>query len=272
MRFKAIFPLVFVLWTTVSQSAFSAEGESLAPLSQEGISAFQKGDFKGAQKSFEEMLKSSNQNGSHSSALLNNLAFTALKQGQTGRALALWRKALSEEPDYRPALRGTAFSRGRLERKEIPHEVELFDSLHDSLFSSGSIDRFLFMTALTMFATGWLFLRYFGKRRQAILDDKPMPGFPAVATVCLAFFILSSSLTAGKFIDDGIERGTIVETKVEARSSPELTATPLFDLYEGLEVIIRRTSGEWRQVTYPGGATGWIPKNSVFSTADKVVP
>jgi hypothetical protein len=80
-----------------------------------------------------------------------------------------------------------------------------------------------------------------------------------------------SALSVAKVIDQSTLRGTIIAKKIESRSTPDMTGTSLFDLYEGLEVIVRQSTDSWVQVTYPGGPTGWIPKDAIL-TLDGTIP
>ncbi len=70
----------------------------------------------------------------------------------------------------------------------------------------------------------------------------------------------------------------MVTEKVEARTSPGQDQAVLFDLFEGMEVIVRESiktgaegenSQHWVQVTYPGGMTGWIPAETMMHTSGK---
>ena len=111
-----------------------------------------------------------------------------------------------------------------------------------------------------------------------------MPPFPSVAVIAGVLFVSGAALSASKAYDQSVIRGTIISKQVPVLSSPDSSATQLFDLYEGLEVIVRQFSSEksadaenngakkdWVQVSYPGGSTGWIPRSSIVTTQDKVV-
>jgi tetratricopeptide (TPR) repeat protein len=235
------------------------------PKFKEAITAFQKNDLKTARASLKASIENSNDN----PVLLYDLGLTEQKDGHAGMALALWRKALVTHPDFAPAERAVSWTRSKLEHADISHEVEFWETLRSTMLVTTSLNRYLGSSALLLLLSGWLLLRYFGARRQASLDEKRMPSFPTVATIFALLFVIMASLSAAKAYDDSIIRGTIVTKKIEARSSPDPTATPLFELYEGLEVIYQKTSGDWVQVTYPGGSTGWIPRASFFATTDK---
>lgn len=235
---------------------------------QEGIAAYQKGEFKQARASFTEALK----NDPNNPTLLFNLAVTAQSEGQLGMALALWRKALVIQPNFPDAKNAIAWTENQLEHKEIPHNVTSWQSLRKNFLVNHTLNEFLALTAALLAATGWLLLRYLGLRRDALLQEKPLPPFPTVTLICGILLLASLALTTAKAYDLSILRGTIITKKVEARSAANESATPLFDLYEGLEVVVRQTAGDWVQVTYQNTSTGWIPRSAIFTTEDKAAP
>ena len=269
MPFKPIFPLVFALSILCSiLGGRVAAAQSAESKFHEAVSAFKKGDLKQAKGLFLEVL---DLEGANAPALFN-LGLIEQKSGRSGMALGLWRKALVIQPEDSPTRAAIDWAKSKLERSEIPHEVELWESLRDMVLSRATLDKFLFVSAALLLAYGWLLLRYFGRRRQALLDERPLPAFPAFAVALAVIFVFSCGLSLAKAIDMKTVRGTILVKKIEARSAPETTATPLFELYEGLEVIVKRVAGDWVQVTYPGAASGWVPKSSLFTTIDKAVP
>lgn len=232
------------------------------------IAAFQKNDFNAARAAFNQALSADPSN----PIVLFNLGLTEQKAGHNGLALALWRKALASKADFEPAQRAISSTRTKLDRTEIPHELELYESLRSAALTTIPLSKYLAATAVLLALSGWLTLGYWGRRRRAQLDEKPMPGFPVAASVLTLLFVLSLGLSAAKAYDDRTPRGTVISKKIEARSAPDAQATPLFDLYEGLEVIVQQTSVDWVQVTYPGGSTGWIPRNALLATNDSVLP
>ena len=276
MRFNFIFPLVFVFSMVGACVTRAAEipTESSNPQASftAGIDAYQKKDWVKARSAFLASLEGKPEN----ATALYNLGLTENAAGHTGMALGLWRKALVTSPRFTPASNAIEFAQKKLDHPEIPHDVEAWESFRKVALAPYSIDTFLIATALFLMSGGWLFFGFLGARRSARLDEKPRPGLPYGPVVLLILFIICGSLSLCKGIDSQTIRGTILDKKIEALSSPDSTATPLFDLYEGLEVIVRIANGDWTQVTYPGGATGWIPKRAVLATNEpasaKVLP
>ncbi|MEK7357445.1 MAG: SH3 domain-containing protein [Bdellovibrionota bacterium] len=264
MRFTLIFPLVFTVAALWTGAAFAQTPDELF---SSGVATFQKKDLKSARASFEAALKL---DPSHVVTLFD-LGLIESQEGHNGRAIALWRKALALAPEFRPAREAIEYARTKLERAEISHEVETWEQLRETALANTVLEKYLGIAVVLFFLSAWLLLGFFGARRRALLDEKPLPGFPVVATLFASAWVVFSGLAIAKAIDMQELRGTVVTKKIEARSTPDQAGTPLFDLYEGLEVIVRQTSGDWFQVTYPGGSTGWVPRSSVFTTADQAV-
>jgi tetratricopeptide (TPR) repeat protein len=271
MHFRAVFLLTFLIslsWRLPHAYGTAASTTSSEATFNTGFTAFQKGDYKAAQASFTEVLKIDAVN----PTVLFNLGVTEEKQGNLGFAMGLWRKALAISPGYPPAKEALRWSRTKLEKAEIPHEVEFWESFRTTFLIDVHLEIFLALSITLFFLTGWLLLRYVGQRRRALLDEKPLPPLPSVAFIFAFLFCAALALSGAKVFDEDSLRGTIIPKKIEARSTPDTSGTALFDLFEGLEVIVQQTSGDWHQVTYPGGSTGWIPKSALFTTRDRVAP
>lgn len=250
------------LWLT------PARAQSPQDFLNQGMEAFQKQDWTKARTAFRAALQLDEGN----PVLLHNLALTEFRAGRQGLALGLWRKALATSPSYSPSRTAIAWAQKKLERSEIAHEKELWEGLRTFVLQPLSLDRYLLATMLLMLMSGWTLLRYFGARRRALQDENPLPPLPWIASTISTFFVVSVTLSVAKIIDHQTIRGTIIEPKITAKSTPDEAGTPLFELYEGLEVILRNHSAEWVQVTYPGGPTGWVKRTSLFATTDQVKP
>jgi tetratricopeptide (TPR) repeat protein len=261
--FLSVFVLSFILCFGGVVQASVQQAESKF---REGVEAFQKKDLPTARVAFVESLKENQQ----SAVALYNLGLVEAELGKNGQAIALWRKALALKPGYSAAENSIDWASRKLERQEIAHEVETWERLRPIFFQQVSFLSYFLASIFFLAASGALLLHYFGARRRALIDERPLPKTPLAPALCVLFFICFATLTVLKVVDEQDLRATIVAKKVEARSTPDAEATSLFDLYEGLEVIVQSQKGDWIQVTYPGGATGWVPKSAVMSLKDRV--
>lgn len=279
MCFKLVFPLVFLLltlWPIGAQSQDSLLGSSGssgtvssgASAFSAGVMAFQKSDLSGAKTAFLESLKIEPEN----PLSLYNLGLVEAQEGNKGRAIALWRRALVIRPGFKAPTHAIKWTRGKLERPDISHEVEFWDSFRQSFLISFPLAHFALATACLLLVSGWLILSYLGARRRAELEQIRNPPFPTVGAISCLLFLAMAFLSAAKIMDSLESRGTIVIKSVDAKSAPDSSATTMFSLYEGLEVLIRARSGDWAQVTFPGGSTGWVPTHSFMATNERIAP
>jgi tetratricopeptide (TPR) repeat protein len=232
---------------------------------QAGVAKYQDKKYDEARLSFTDALQKNPQ----SVQTLVNLALAQFQLGKKGEAVALLRKAQNLDPDFSTPQAALKFILPQLDVKEIPHEIQLWETVRSSFIVPFSMTAFLALNALAFFSTGWLFLVYFGKRRKALREDLPLPVFPLIPTVILAVFVSILGLTILKALDYRVPRGTIVSEKITVLSAPAEKSPSLFDLYAGLEVVLSSVEGDWVQVTYPGAMTGWIPKSSIFQTSGR---
>jgi tetratricopeptide (TPR) repeat protein len=251
-------------------TTLSASAQDNTPNAEEkfkdGIASLQKNDLTQARNALMASLKLDPYN----PVTLYNLGLVEQKSGNLGMALGLWRKTMTIHPEYAPAQQSIRWAKGKLERAEIPHEATLWESLRHIALAPFSLYKFVLFTAVFMLTGGWLWLKYFGARRRAILDGQPLPAFPVGALICTLGLLIMGFLSAAKALEQSTVRGTILVKKIEARSTPDTNGTPLFELYEGLEVIVRQSNDSWMQITYPGGPTGWIPQSALLTTAEDI--
>ena len=229
---------------------------------ENGVQFYQQKKFQEAQQEFK---KAFNEN-PNNAAVLTDWALAEFQLGQKGWALALLRRAINLNPNFSTSKAAYDFILPQLDVKEIPHEIQ-FSEVVQSKLRTFSLQNFLLVTALFLATAGWLWLRYIGRKKTALTSERPSPPFPTVAVILTLGLIFFTAISALKFQEQISARGTIVVEKQAAYSLPDEKSVALFDLFQGLEVLIQRNESDWVQVTYPGGLTGWIPKSAIFQTS-----
>jgi tetratricopeptide (TPR) repeat protein len=268
MHQTRIFSLIFLLCSLVISVPF-ARGEDPSPSTsaptfeeafQKGIDAYQKKDYSAAQTAFLQALLIRPEE----TSTLTNLALTHYRLGQKGWALGYLREALAIDPGHREARQSYEFILEDSPPRDIPHQIEFWESLRSGFLNHFSLLTFALLSLALFLICGWVWLTYLGARKRAVRTESAPPGFPVVPSILLVFFCLALSLAAAKWKDTLDPRATVVVEKVAALTAPSEQSPSLFELFEGLEVLVRQVKGDWIQVTYPGALTGWIPKSSLL--------
>lgn len=257
-RIRKVFAATLIVFT-VSVYAESADEN----LFQKGLAAYQNKQFAEARDAFQKLISAN----VISAPVLHNLALTEYQLDQKPLALALWRKALSLEPNYRAARQSRDFTEGKLQVRGFERDP-LSNSFNRTL-EFISLYESLWLLALLMGVCGWLWIRYAADRRFAIEEERPLPSFPAAAISLSVVLVLCVGLLIAK-IQQGLQtRATVIQSHVSARSLPSDEGVGLFELNGGSEVIVRRKNGDWSQVQNSDGASGWLRKDEIFVTSGR---
>ena len=263
-----LFILLFLTTFTLTHAEEGGGSESIPDFN----TAFRLGSEQYQAKKYSEALSSFNSALSfdkNNLAAINNAALTHFQLGHKGWAAALFRKSLEINPSFEASQQGLEYVLSQLQVKELPHDVHIWEVFRKNILSVTSLRVFLIFTAFTMLSSLWFLLAYISKRKKALLEEQLLPAM-SLPTIFLTFvFLASLTISILKFADGLETRGTVVADKSFVRSLPQEDAAQLFEIFQGLEVIILRTSNDWYQIQYPGGSSGWIPKEHVFITTGK---
>lgn len=230
---------------------------------QRGVEMSQKGQGKEALSLFQEVLKKDPQNPS----VLTNAGIAAAQSEQWGLSISYLRDAAHLDPGLLQTQKAIEFVQTRLPIKEIPHRVELWESYRQEYLGGISLIPLLLLGALLLLLVGLLFLRWMNERKKALDNDEPLPRLRLIHVVAAVLLVLQIALSLSKFYEIQEVRATILPEKVAIHSAPDTEAPSLFDLYAGLEVRVLRRQGDWLQIQYPGGPTGWINQSALRISA-----
>jgi tetratricopeptide (TPR) repeat protein len=258
--------ICFVLTSHSQENSTSAQ--DFASVFQTAVANYRAAKYEEALAAFNKALELNPRN----VQVLTNLGLTKYQLGKKAEAIALLRKARSLDPSFSTPQASLAFILPQLDVKEIPHEIQLWETIRNDLLVPISLNAYLSLTALCFFAFGWLGISFFSQRKKALRDEQNPPAFPLILILIAFIFIGSASLTAMKVFDSQIPRATVIAEKATVFSAPTDQAVALYDIFAGLEVIIHQVNDQWIQVTYPGASTGWVQKNQVYQTAGRDLP
>lgn len=254
--------LSFVICCTTSNIAFAQTAEELF---KAGVASFQKNELDQARDQFSQSLKLTPEN----VQTIYNLGLTEYKAKNEGLALGLWRKALVLEPSNDDVQRAIAFAERAIPQQPISRGGDLFESFHQKFLSQTSLMSLIVVNLILLAFAGWILIRYFALKSRSIENDEPSPPVPYIGYLFVVGLIVSAIVLAAKSYDLTLVRATIIEEKVEVKTSPDSQAATLFELFEGLEVIVRQSHEGWMQVTYPGGLSGWVPAKAVLASSGR---
>lgn len=255
--------LILLIFQMVSVTGWTQGEASFGDLFKQGTQFYQDKKFDKSVQSFELAVAKDPRN----ATVLTNLALAQYQLGKKSLALSNLRKALSFDPSLTTARAGLKYVLSQMDIKDIPHQIETYETLRAKVLNPVDLSSYLSMTALFLFVSGWLLLTYMGRRRQAIKDEKAMPATPLLGVFFFICFLTSSILGGFKIYDGSIVRGTIILDKVSLQTAPGENQASVLDLYAGMEVVVDSAQQDWVQVTYPGAMTGWIKSASLIVTS-----
>ncbi len=242
------------------------ESSSSEDLFQKGLAAYQNKQFEEARDNFHNLVVA----GRSSSALFHNLALAYFQLDQKAYAMAFWRKALAIDSGFRPALAGRTLLEAKFNMR--PWEKDSFALWSRRMLENVSFYELLWVIALLLGATGFIWIRYLAARKIAIEDEQPKPAFPMMAAVLGTILVGTLLLVGLKFQVMSITRATVVLPKVSARSLPADEGVSLFEMSGGSEVMVRMKNADWLQVQNSDGASGWVKGSEVIVTEGRIRP
>lgn len=242
-----------------SNSAFAATQDEKF---HEGIQFYQTKDFQKATEAFQSALSL----GPDNLDILVNLGLAKFQLGKKGEAIGIMRHVLGFSPDNEIASSALRYMIQKLPTQELAHEISFFESLRENLLKFFALPHMLFLNSILFAFIGIGLINYLARRRIAIRDEKELPQFSPIFILLFLCLIITTGLIGLKIFDSLRPRGTIVVEKASVKSGPTDESPEIYEIYEGLEVLINEEYNNWMQVTYPGGLTGWLPKAAVMQT------
>ncbi len=249
---------------TFGSTSFSQSTTDANSLFQSATAAYKSHKLDDARQLFTQFLSQT-----QSSEAFYDLGLVEYDSKNIGSAVAFWRKALELDPHNQLANDSLNFIQKKIEHPELNRQNDTYEVLRDRVLNHAQIEYLFLLTAFVFAATFWLLLAYFGERKRSREQELPAPAIPWVAGVMLAILLLSTFVSGAKLYDLNIARATVLPSRIQVMSAPDAESTQLFELFEGLEVIVESSQGDYLQVTFPGGMTGWTLKKNLMLTGGR---
>lgn len=217
--------------------------------------AYINGDYRGAAEIYGEILD----RGLGSVKLYYNLANACFKEGQTGRAILFYRRALRLAPgndDIRYNL-SVAEARTKDTIERIP-EFFLVGWVravrHAMSCTAWSVLSLVVLACGLALALLYLLAKRLSLRKTGF--------YGTLAAVLL--FVVTTSFAAGErreMLDN--TQAVVMSLSTAVKSSPDNASTDLFVLHEGTVVKITDRLGDWCEVTIADGKKGWLESRTI---------
>lgn len=255
---------IIVLIFTLTFSHYGwTQSDSFADLFKQGTQHYLAKDYAKARDAFAKSVEKD----PHNATAVTNLALAQFQLGNKPLAIGLLRKALDLDPELSAARSGLKYVQSQMDIRDIPHQLEYYESIRTKLIAPVPRGAYLILTALLLFASGWTLLSYLGRRRRALQEEKTLPSIPILGIFFSLSFMLFATLLGLKCYDSSILRATVIDEKISLQTAPGDNQVAILDLYGGMEVIVKSIDKDWSQITYPGSVTGWVKSSSLITTS-----
>jgi tetratricopeptide (TPR) repeat protein len=236
-----------------SLAAASPGAEEINSLFNEACSLYDASEFEGALRIFESLVSS----GVRHPAVYYNLGNCYYQQGEIGKAVASYRRALSLSPRDADIRANLAFLRSTVGFQDTTSSFELGAVVRiPGEIASPKEWRIIFLAAYYLSIVCLLGVLFLGRR----VRDKALRTLAVLIVVAVASWAIAEHGLAR--INDGKD-GVVVADRSEFMSGPGDAFDELAKLPDGVEVEIRARSGIWVEVQLATGEIGWLRESAL---------
>jgi Tetratricopeptide repeat/Bacterial SH3 domain len=225
-------------------------------LFREANTAYTRGKYGEARQRYEQIVL----RGRSDERLFYNLGNTYFRQGQLGRAIWAYEKALRLEPGHTEAKHNLL-----LARQTVSNRVR------DKIIGAqkpGRWQRLVQYFSVTSAALWFFSLWYlaFGLAVTVILLG---PGVLRSSLIGLAVLALLVSMGFGRIyyarigLADNVRDAIVLDDKVGVREGPQAITKKSFDIHAGLKVHIAIREDQWVKIRLANGLEGWVRSASI---------
>lgn len=211
--------------------------------------AYKEGDYEGAVKEYEEILKGGRENG----ALYYNLANSYFRKKDYGRAVLNYERARRLIPrdsdldfNYHYALSQMGGETGGAQGNFLPKAMDRhvsFYTLDEMILISAGLGCLMAVIHLIS-----LYLRWPRRVRRGVLG---------MLGLLLAVYMTGFVVKAESYRDMAV-----AVADAEAKFEPRMEATTHFPLKAGIKIRILKTEDGWAKIRRADGKTGWVPQTA----------
>jgi len=209
-------------------------------------------NYKAAVEDYRKILKT----GFESLEVYYNLGNAYFKEGEVGRAIASYRRALKLNPRDEETKTNLAFAKQfTIDRLEYP-QVNFFASLFRGVLSAFSAEEAFLIWTILFWGTVCLWGFHFLSRNRT-------RAFTTLATIFVCLLLIISIPTAAKIYSQETEtRGVLISTEAKIYSGPGEDFTLQFTGHEGLEFSIDERREAYYRIALDNGVKGWVKSDA----------
>ena len=229
-----------------------------------GIGAYQKGEFETARDLFKEAASHQPDN----EVIFYNWGLSEMHLENFGWSVALLRKALALSPSFKEAQKALEFVKDKLPNPVTEYNPEGLDAFRANVLNHAPWHLLLTLGLVFLLISGLCLIQYFGRRKQAFLQELPLPKLPiwgGLAASIFAFLLFCMGLKTFELFE---VRATLVVDVSKLHTGPSIKDTVLFEVFAGQDLFLSKKHDDWLQVKIPGGVSGWLPAKDLFLTTE----
>ena len=218
---------------------------------------YKNGNFEQSLAVYNQLLSS----GYESAALYYNAGNAEFRNGNLGRAILNYERALRLSPSDNDIRNNLEFARSKT--TDNINEIPTF-FLHDwamRVINLLSANGWAIACIILMFLACAVWALFFIAKTYG---TKKTAFFSALA-ITLVFIVAIINLCVSNSMADSHDQAIVLSPAVSVKTSPEIDSADKFLLHEGTKVEIDDVINEWSKIRLADGNTGWI-ENSYIET------
>ena len=194
--------------------------------------------------------------GASGAALYYNLGNTYFKQGQIGRAVLFYERAIRLAPKDKEILGNLAYAREFVQDKVVAPEPSAWMRRLVYFYELLTLNMTMLLSSFFYFILVLVVCSFIVRPASRRAIRKWLILFSILLS-------LSLPLLGAKLFSQRYAEAVVIAREVEVRYGPSPQETKAFLLHEGTSCAIRDVSGEWVLIWLANDRGGWVPRESL---------